>query len=128
MMGHMTLLDRLGEETFGEQLRRVRLRGGWTAREVAERVSDCWPVTHALLHRLENETAPPSDRRRRIIAALYAVALGYEPEVFGLSRDEIPRGIDVESLAEGADLLSGKPGWVTAADCPTLALILEEAA
>ena len=39
-------------------------------------------------------------QRRRIIAALYAIALGYEPAAFGLSRDDIPPAIDVSALVQ----------------------------
>lgn len=99
----MVLIERLDDETFGEQLRRARARRQWNAREVAERMSGCWPVSHNLLHRLETEKTVPTDKRRRIIAALYAIALGYEPAVFGLSRDDIPPAINVASLAPADD-------------------------
>jgi len=109
----MVLIDRLDEENFGEQLRRARARRRWNAREVAERMSGCWPVSHTLIHRLETEPTVPTDKRRRIIAALYAIALGYEPAVFGLSRDDIPPAIDVAGLAP--DLRRGQPACVTEA-------------
>lgn len=95
----MVLIDHLDDETFGEQLRRARARRRLNARDVAELMSGCWPVSHTLIHRLETEPIVPTDKRRRVIAALYAIVLGYEPAVFGLSRDDIPPAIDVTRLA-----------------------------
>jgi transcriptional regulator with XRE-family HTH domain len=99
----MVLAAELGEETFGERLHRARVRRGVRLRTLADQVSVCWPVSHALLYRLELEPEPPADRRRRIIAALAVIALGYEPAVFGLSRDDVPPGMDLAALGSGTD-------------------------
>jgi transcriptional regulator with XRE-family HTH domain len=122
----MVLIDRLDEETFGEQLRRARARRRWNARDVADRLSGCWPVSHTLIHRLETEPTVPTEKRRRIIAALYAIALGYEPAVFGLSRDDIPPAIDVSALAP--DLVSGCESMTCQAGRPMLRLVAASAA
>lgn len=113
----MASLAELGEETFGERLHRARVRRGVHLRTLAERVSLCWPVSYGLIHRLESDVEPPADRRRRIIAVLTVLALGYEPAAFGLSRDELPPGIDVSALA-APDLRRGQPACVTAAEAP----------
>lgn len=116
-MWPMVLAAELGEETFGERLHRARVRKGVRLRTLADRVSVCWPVSHALLYRLELEPAPPVDRRRRIIAALAVIALGYEPAVFGLSRDDVPPGMDLAALDQRNGAASPKkPACVTAVE------------
>jgi transcriptional regulator with XRE-family HTH domain len=105
----MAFLAELGEETFGERLHRARVRRGVHLRTLAERVSLCWPVSYGLIHRLESEVGPPTDRRRRIIAVLAVLALGYEPSAFGLSREDVPPGMDLAAL---------DPGIVSAPESP----------
>jgi hypothetical protein len=81
----------LPPENWGEALRRAYRQGkhhyGYTYASVAARVSMATNVSDQSLLRLEYLKAPPPNRRRRQIAALYIIALGFDPADLGLDRD-----------------------------------------
>lgn len=88
----------LDAETWGDRLRRARERSGLKLREVAALVGPYEPTSHQRLLNLELLDGPPIDASRRILALLVAVAYGYDPAVFGLSWDDLPRRIDRDEV------------------------------
>jgi hypothetical protein len=90
----------LEAETWGDQLRRARERSRLRLRELARMISPFEPTSHQRLLNLEELTEPPIDASRRILALLAVVAYGYDPAVFGLSWDDLPRRIDQADVIE----------------------------
>lgn len=88
----------LDAETWGDRLRRARERSGLKLREVAALVAPYEPTSHQRLLNLELLDGPPADASRRILALLVAVAYGYDPAVFGLSWEDLPRRIDRDEV------------------------------
>ena len=58
------------------------------------------PISMSTLSRLENMPAPPTSRRSRAVAAIYALVLGYEPAAFGLEIADLPPSITEDRLAD----------------------------
>jgi len=81
----------LPSENWGEKLHRAyrygKRRYGYTYASVAARVSLATTVSDQSLLRLECLANPPPNVRRRQIAALYIIALGFDPADFGLTND-----------------------------------------
>lgn len=93
-------LQLLDEETWGERFGRARARSGLNLRDAATKISTVEPTSYATLARLERLDATPPDLRRRVVAALALLVYGYDPGQFGLSLDDLPRGIDRQALAD----------------------------
>lgn len=102
-------LQHLGEEWWGDRLRRARRDVGDPGlREVADVVSTVQIVSHSTLARLEGEQFIPTDRKRRNTATLMVLAYGHEPADFGLDMAELPSAWTEERLS---DLLRAAICW-----------------
>ena len=95
----------LDDETWGERVARARGRARLSLKEAAARVSQLIPVSYSTLMRLESLDEAPVDVKRRAVAYLALFTYGYQPELFGLSVEDLPRWIKRE-MVEGlrADL------------------------
>lgn len=116
-----TAFTQLGEETWGEKVRRARNRRGVGLKEAAYHLSlNFQPVGINTLSRLEMETEPPTGRKRLILAAAYVAALGYDPEDFSIDVDELPAMVRhmVEDLAEEASEMPQKAALTRPVDVP----------
>lgn len=103
-MGDMSrpTLAVLGQETFGQQLRRCRERsGGVSLREAATRVSQFESASRQRLLNLEAMEEAPTDAGRRLVALLAFVVYGYDPEQFGLSWKDLPKRLSKEAVIRG---------------------------
>lgn len=105
----------LEAETWGDRLRRARERSGVRLREAAALISRWESTSYERLSRLEDLAEPPTDASRRILGVLVAVAYGYDPAVFDLSWDDLPRRIDqddvIDAFAELAPQRMVKMNW-----------------
>lgn len=90
-------LAELSAEPWGMRLRRAR--GEVEMRDAAQTISRlAWPVSHAVLARLEKRAEPPTDRRSKLWAVLLLVSYGYDPAKFGLSLDVVPDSINLRNI------------------------------
>lgn len=89
-------------ETWGEKLGRVHRRSKKSFQEVAELLYEALGlrVDPSTLSRLQNEEEVPDGGPRRTTAAAYIIALGYNPEDFGLGADALPPMVDVNRMKE----------------------------
>lgn len=105
----------LETETWGDRLRRARERSGVRLRDAAALISRWESTSYERLSRLESLDVAPTDASRRIVGVLAAVAYGYDPSVFGLSWDDLPRRVTkadvVEAFAELAPQRMVKMNW-----------------
>jgi hypothetical protein len=99
----------LETETWGDRLRRARERSETPLRDAAARISRWEPASRQRLLNLEDLREAPTDVGRRIVALLAAVAYGYDPAVFDLSWDDLPRRIDQAEVIGEDELGSHGP-------------------
>ena len=100
-MWHMSApLRTLGEEPFGHRVYRARKASGVELRDAAEKVSRYIFISHTTLHRLERLADPPENRRQRAVAYLALLVYGFDPAQFGLSADDLPKGLPGPALAD----------------------------
>ncbi len=97
----------LPPEPFGRKLTRARediakLRMD----QVANAISQWYPCTAATLSRLENDPAMMPNKNQRIMV-LAVLACGFDPEVFGLSWDDLPVAWDRDKLIETVPVRPG---------------------
>ena len=102
----------LDDETFGERIHRAYRQGrtahGFTYREVAERLSQVYPVSMQSLQRLEQQPDIPKQARMRLVAYLALIAYGFDPETFGLNHDNTPVGfVDLKKAKAVLDPTNG---------------------
>jgi hypothetical protein len=91
IMFPMTVFAQLGEENWGERVRRARNRRGVGLKEAARHLSEAFqPVGINTLQRMEMLPAPPSDRKRLLLAAVYIASLGYDPADFDIDVMALP--------------------------------------
>lgn len=92
----------LGEETFGEKLRRAARRCrdayGYSYQDTVNAVSPFIPTSDMSLKRHEELPELPSDTRRRQLIYLLALAYGYEPESFGLTESDCNPAFDMRKV------------------------------
>lgn len=86
-------LARLGDERWGERVRRARERAGLTVRQAAELVCAVTPTSYRSIARLEEEWDVPSERRQ-LTAYIAVLAYGYDPADFGLDATPASRLIN----------------------------------
>ena len=104
----------LPSENWGEKVHRAYRYGkrqyGYTYASVAERVSLATTVSDQSLLRLEWLTKAPPNVRRRQIAALYIIALGFDPADFELTNDrDLPALMWRERVRTTLDPMSWAP-------------------
>ena len=100
-------VERLYPETWGEKLnrayRRQKAKHGQVYRNVAERISQVYPMSDATLIRLERNANPPTDPRSVVSAYMAIIAYGYDPADFDLDLGKVPTHIREDKRV--ADLL-----------------------
>ena len=86
---------------WGEALTTVRRRSGCKLRPATEAINEFWPASVMTLNRLEDLDEAPTDPRTRTLAVLALLAYGWEDlSAFGLSLNDLPRGLDRERLRD----------------------------
>lgn len=95
-----TKLASLSAPTWGERFTLARRRSGKSLERVADEVSQVTPISYGTLVRLEKLTDAPADKKRRFIAFLALLSLGYDPADFGIGLDDVPRWITMDRLSE----------------------------
>lgn len=93
-------VTRLGDELWGERLKRARDRSKVTLEQAATLVSEVVTVSYGALARLEKLRVAPEDQHRRFVAYLTMLAYGFTPTDLGLGPDAIPPLIDRRRLAK----------------------------
>lgn len=95
----------LGEETWGQRLRRAREASLLTVRATAEQLTAAgFDVSHTTIARFEDEDeAPRGGHQRAVIACVAVLAYGYDPADFDLEETagllNIPAVLDRLSAA-----------------------------
>lgn len=102
----------LDDESFGERVHRAYRQGraihGFTYREIADRITQVYPVSMQSLQRIEQQPDVPRQPRVRLVAYLALVAYGFDPETFGLNHDNTPVGfIDLRKAKSVLDPSNG---------------------
>jgi hypothetical protein len=103
---------RLDDESFGERVHRAYRQGralhGFTYRDIAERLTNLYPVSMQSLQRIEQQDEIPKQPRVRLVAYLALIAYGFEPEDFGLNHDNTPLGlVDLKKAKAALDPRNG---------------------
>lgn len=95
-------LRTLQPEAWGDRMRRARDRRPVNA--VEERISRIVPVGRNTIVRLERMQAPPTDRRRRLIAVLALLSYGIDPRDLGFDpAEDLPSGLDEKRCLDVLD-------------------------
>lgn len=122
--------QRLGEETWGERLRRAyrrcRTQHGITYLAHSEAISEFIPVSDQSIMRYEDRDELPSNPRQRQIAYLIILAYGYDPADWGLTPETANLGMwDLRKVAKALDpakrqqaTASGKKAPAKSSDSP----------
>ena len=93
----MTALMKLGQETWGQRLRRAREHAGLSIYDAEKIVSRVYPASYRTIARLEKLAAAPDDKRA-VLAYVAVVAYGFDPADFGLADTPAAAVFDLERL------------------------------
>jgi hypothetical protein len=93
-----TVLRPLGEETWGQRLRRAREESCLTVRATAEILTQAgFDVSHATIARLEHSTDRPAGIGQRLTACAALIIYGINPDELDLA--DVHQLINVETVA-----------------------------
>lgn len=87
---------RIEHETWGERFHRAYRKGrdayGFTWRSLAETISQVTPVVNSTLIRMSELEEAPAGRAKRQLAYLTVLAMGFDPDDFDLTEEDVSPG------------------------------------